>query len=801
MIDDEQAGGEQELSLRDRAREQIPRVVVTPEGEDDPGGYERTASAALRLIGSLVGLLVVEALVELLPTAHEGLQDDLQRRAGAWATGLGELSDAIATGWSVLVLVVAVAATVMARRPRQLATSIGAAALAGVVVAIAARVAGSTPGTIVAGEWQFVIIAAAVAMGASTATVFLAPVARWSTGVIAAFTMLGVLGDDISLASRVMLLLTGEAVGSLVALVAGTASRRVGRSELLDALGRARLRLTDLQRPDVDARGSQPWIGTLSTGSKVFVKVEAIDELRATQLFRLWRRLRLRGTEDGRAPSSAQRSAEHEAFVAQRAQTAGVRTPSIIAIGAIDGDRGAFTVFEALDGVTLDDVPELGDALVRSAWAQVQVLRRQGIAHRDLRAANLMCVDDEAWLIDFGFAEVAATDEMLDRDVAELVASTAALIGPERAVANAVAVLGPDAVAAAIPWMQPLAVSTATRTAVSKETFAELRERVRAASGLPAPELPQLQRVTWKGVAITAALGVAVWTLLPQLTSGIDWGEALRANRAMIGLAILGSAATYLGAALSVAGSVHERVPITPTFFAQLAGSFVNRVTPAKVGALALNVRFLSKQGIDNAVAATGLAVSTAAGTVVHLTITVIVILWAGNVGFPGVSTPPAWVGAAVAAVLVAGVVAIAVAPPLRTWWSESVVPKLKRSLRSFLQVIRSPRNLAMLLGGSAVVTLGNLVAFAVSARAFDIQVSFATLGVVYLAGSALASAAPTPGGLGATEAALVAGLAVVDVPENEAIPAVLLFRLATFWLPILPGWISLVVLQRRGAL
>jgi uncharacterized membrane protein YbhN (UPF0104 family) len=29
----------------------------------------------------------------------------------------------------------------------------------------------------------------------------------------------------------------------------------------------------------------------------------------------------------------------------------------------------------------------------------------------------------------------------------------------------------------------------------------------------------------------------------------------------------------------------------------------------------------------------------------------------------------------------------------------------------------------------------------------------------------------------------------------------VLLFRLVTFWLPILPGWLALVHLQRRGRL
>ena len=72
---------------------------------------------------------------------------------------------------------------------------------------------------------------------------------------------------------------------------------------------------------------------------------------------------------------------------------------------------------------------------------------------------------------------------------------------------------------------------------------------------------------------------------------------------------------------------------------------------------------------------------------------------------------------------------------------------------------------------------------------------------VVFLAGNAVGSATPTPGGLGGVEAVLAAGLTAIGIPAHQAIPAVLLFRVATFWLPIPVGWISYEVLQRRGVL
>ena len=80
---------------------------------------------------------------------------------------------------------------------------------------------------------------------------------------------------------------------------------------------------------------------------------------------------------------------------------------------------------------------------------------------------------------------------------------------------------------------------------------------------------------------------------------------------------------------------------------------------------------------------------------------------------------------------------------------------------------------------------------------AFDGDLSFAQVGAVYLGASIIAAAAPTPGGLGAMEAALVAGFTAIGVDSGIAVAAVLSYRLATYWLPILPGWLCFRTLQR----
>ena len=78
-----------------------------------------------------------------------------------------------------------------------------------------------------------------------------------------------------------------------------------------------------------------------------------------------------------------------------------------------------------------------------------------------------------------------------------------------------------------------------------------------------------------------------------------------------------------------------------------------------------------------------------------------------------------------------------------------------------------------------------------------DVTISYPRLGLLYLTASSVASAAPTPGGLGAVEAALTAALTGVGVPPADALSAVFLFRLMTFWLPVPFGWLAFQRLQK----
>ena len=117
-----------------------------------------------------------------------------------------------------------------------------------------------------------------------------------------------------------------------------------------------------------------------------------------------------------------------------------------------------------------------------------------------------------------------------------------------------------------------------------------------------------------------AALSAAFYVLLPQLADIGDSVDAIgSANWWWLAVCFVMSLGTYLFAAIGLAGGVPERLPFVPNLAAQMASSFVNRVTPANVGGMALNLRFLQKAGVAPAEAVTGIGLNVAAGGVAHL--------------------------------------------------------------------------------------------------------------------------------------------------------------------------------------
>ncbi|MEV0173386.1 lysylphosphatidylglycerol synthase transmembrane domain-containing protein [Streptomyces sp. NPDC050803] len=315
-------------------------------------------------------------------------------------------------------------------------------------------------------------------------------------------------------------------------------------------------------------------------------------------------------------------------------------------------------------------------------------------------------------------------------------------------------------------------------------------------------EPARLERVRPRTLISFIAGAIGAYFLLTQLTH-IEFGPLVaNAEWGWVAAAVLFSAASYFAAAMALLGFVPERVPFLRTVAAQVAGSFVKIVAPAAVGGVALNTRFLQRAGVRPGLAVASVGASQLFGLGCHILMLLAFGYLTGTEKTPSLSPSRTVIaGLLTVAVLVLVVTSV---PFLRKFLVTRVRSLFAGVVPRMLDVLQRPQKLITGIGGMLLLTACFVMCLDASIRAFgdpDTSISIASVAVVFLAGNALGSAAPTPGGVGAVEATLTVGLIAVGLPSEVAAPSVLLFRLLTLWLPVLPGWLAFNHLTRKGAL
>ncbi|WP_413758884.1 lysylphosphatidylglycerol synthase transmembrane domain-containing protein [Streptomyces sp. MMBL 11-3] len=625
------------------------------------------------------------------------------------------------------------------------------------------------------------------------------------------------------------------------------------------------------EAPDGD-RGRRYFV-TLQDGPPLDVTVVDREQQAQGFFYRVWRRMTLRGITTRRSLQSLRQALEQEALLAYAAIAAGANAPKLIATSEL-GPDAVMLVYEHTGGRTLDSLAdeEITDDLLRETWHQVQALQSRRIAHRRL-AGDAILVDRSGTVIltDLRNGEIAAGELMLRMDVAQLVTTLGLRVGAERAVASAVGVLGPDAVADCLPMLQPIALTRSHRATLRKlareraerereavleasrqtrlaraeehentpeetrpvlekpdkksvraeqraekraidEALEEAREedlltQIRHQVLLIRPQAPvepaRLERIRPRTLISFIAGAFGAYFLLSQLTH-IEFGTLFdEAEWGWVAAAALFSMLSYFAAAMSLLGFVPERVPFLRAVAAQVAGSFVKIVAPAAVGGVALNTRFLQRAGVRPGLAVASVGASQLFGLGCHILMLLSFGYLTGTEKTPSLSPSRTVIaGLLTVAVLVLVVTSV---PFLRKFVATRVRSLFAGVVPRMLDVLQRPQKLITGIGGMLLLTACFVMCLDASIRAFGSEdmpaISIASVAVVFLAGNALGSAAPTPGGVGAVEATLTVGLIAVGLPKEVAAPAVLLYRLLTLWLPVLPGWLFFNHLTRKGAL
>ncbi|MFI0931684.1 lysylphosphatidylglycerol synthase domain-containing protein [Streptomyces sp. NPDC021019] len=348
------------------------------------------------------------------------------------------------------------------------------------------------------------------------------------------------------------------------------------------------------------------------------------------------------------------------------------------------------------------------------------------------------------------------------------------------------------------------AMDDALEEAREEDLLAQIRRQVLLIRPQAPVEPVRLERIKPRTLFSFIAGAIAAYFLISQVTQANFGVVVEQAEWGWVAAALGFSALSYVAAAMSLLGFVPERVPFSKTVQAQVAGSFVKIVAPAAIGGVALNTRFLQRAGVRPGLAVASVGASQLFGLGAHIMLLALFGYLTGTERTPDSLTPSRTVIAGLLTVAVLVLVVTAV-PFLRKFVVTRVRSLFAGVVPRMLDVVQRPQKLLTGISGMLLLTGLFVLCLDASIRAFSgpgvPQLSYASIAVVFLAGNAIGSAAPTPGGMGAVEGALTLGLIAVGLPAEVAAPAVLLYRVMTLWLPVLPGWIAFNQLTRKGEL
>ncbi|MCY9783323.1 flippase-like domain-containing protein [Nocardiopsis sp. EMB25] len=609
-----------------------------------------------------------------------------------------------------------------------------------------------------------------------------------------------------SVLALVMTVLVGLVCAALAryAVGAGPAPRADGRIHA--EMHRFGMTTTDISQAGTDDEGNPRHVADLDDGTRVEVAVMSSENTTG-----FWWRLRdlllLRGPVAPRMLYGVRRRAEHAALMSFCAREAGVTVPRVRAVGEV-GPGTVLLARELLPVRTLDalDEADLTDDLLDRCWSVLGALHHRRVAHGNLSPATVGILDDDSATVALTGVDrgaVAAPQLRISLDAAAMVTLLALRVGAERAVASAVRALGVPATARVLPLLQAAGLPYPLRARLRSrpDLLSDLRARIVEV----APEAPaapaRLERMRPRTI-VSVIVATAVGLVLAYQLAGVDLRGIGDADPGWTVAAFAMATLCMVAAAMVLIGFVPIPLPWWRTVMVQYAGSFVRIAAPAGLGSIAINSRFVVKAGAPAPLALSAVGLTQLVGFLVHVPLLLVCAYLTGTSYWTGFTPSPTVIGVSVAGT--ATVAAVLLLPGLRRRVAERVGPYLRGVLPRLLDTLQRPASLALGLGGTVLLTVAFVLCLHFSVLAFagpDTGVSLVAVAVVFLAGNAIGSAAPTPGGLGAVEAALIGGLTtVVGVPAAVSLPAVLLFRVLTFWFPVLPGWGAFSYLQRREA-
>jgi tRNA A-37 threonylcarbamoyl transferase component Bud32/membrane-associated phospholipid phosphatase len=242
----------------------------------------------------------------------------------------------------------------------------------------------------------------------------------------------------------------------------------------------------------------------------LFAKLYAGSHLRADRWYKLGRTLLYGRLEDEKPFNTVRRLVQQEDYALRLMYGAGVRSPEPFGVVEITPEREYMVVTEFFDGAKEIGDAEVDDAIIDDGLRIIGRLWEAGLAHRDVKPANLLVRDGRVHLIDVFFAEVRPSPWRQAVDLANMMLVLATRSSAERVYERARLQFRDDEIAEAFAATRGITMPSQLRKMMREQGRDLHAEFLRLLPERPAPIAIQhwsLRRVGLTvGVVVVAVL-------------------------------------------------------------------------------------------------------------------------------------------------------------------------------------------------------------------------------------------------------------------------------------------------------
>ncbi len=260
---------------------------------------------------------------------------------------------------------------------------------------------------------------------------------------------------------------------------------------------------------DEGSGGSTPLLMTTDDGTKIFGKILATSHVRADRWYRIGRTILYGQLEDETPFGSVRRLIGYEDYALRLLDDDGIRVAKSYGIVELTPNREYLLPTEFFEGSETLGHAEVNDTIIDQSMALIRKLWDEGLAHRDVKPANLLVVDGRLQLIDVSGLEVRPSPWRQAVDLANMMLVMALRTDPQRVYDIALRYFNPDEIGEAFACAVGLAIPTELQRYLKedpRDLVAEFKEL--------APSYPPVSIQRWSTRRILLTVGVLLGVIL-----------------------------------------------------------------------------------------------------------------------------------------------------------------------------------------------------------------------------------------------------------------------------------------------